>query len=255
MNPYYSGLGIARCLYGCGVDVYALTAERDAPVLRSRYFTRSYEVPNSRDQPEQLCKRLLEIQSQFGQRPVLFPTRDLDVLFLQEYQEALSPHYLLPQRDDSQILRLIDKLELAQEATRLKIPTPLTVSCSSTAELDRHIATLQFPIIVKPRFAYQWRRKGVWQRVGPKRRSLWNRRPAAAQYDQLAAFTSEVLLQRYVPGNDNDIVVCGCYVAREGKMLGHLLVASCGRIRRLSAPDRSWKPATSAEFSLRRQLC
>ncbi|MDQ3189306.1 MAG: hypothetical protein M3Q28_10470 [Pseudomonadota bacterium] len=222
MNPYYSGLGIARSLFGCGVDVYALASARDAPGLMSRYFTRSYEVPNGRDRPEQLCKRLLEIRSEFGLRPVLFPTRDLDVLFLQEYQEALSPHYLLPQRDNSEILRLIDKLELAREATRLKIPTPLTVSCGSPAELERHIATLQFPIIVKPRFAYQWRRKGVWQRAGSQKAIIVkSAAELRAQYDQLAVFSSEVLLQRYVPGDDNDIVVCGCYVAREGKMLGH----------------------------------
>jgi len=222
MNPYYNGLGIARSFYGCGVDVYALTSERDAPGLRSRYFIRSYEVPNGRDEPEQLCKRLLQIQSEFSQRPVLFPTRDLDVLFLQDYQEALSPHYLLPQHRDSQILRLIDKLELAREATRLNIPTPLTVSCSSAAELDRHIATLQFPVIVKPRFAYQWRRKGVWQQVGSQKAVIVeSAAELRAQYERLAVFSSEVLLQRYVPGNDNDIVMCGCYVSREGKMLGH----------------------------------
>ena len=222
MNPYYNGLGIARSFYGCGVDVYALTSERDAPGLRSRYFIRSYEVPNGRDEPEQLCKRLLEIQSEFSQRPVLFPTRDLDVLFLQDYQEALSPHYLLPQHRDSEILRLIDKLELAREATRLNIPTPLTVSCSSAAELDRHIATLQFPVIVKPRFAYQWRRKGVWQQAGSQKAVIVeSAAELRTQYDRLAVFTSEVLLQRYVPGNDDDIVMFGCYVSREGKMIGH----------------------------------
>src|SRR5438309_6379157 len=55
MNPYYSGIGIARSLYGRGVQVLALTSERGAPGARSSYFDGVYLVPNGRDEPEQLC--------------------------------------------------------------------------------------------------------------------------------------------------------------------------------------------------------
>src|SRR5262245_2402226 len=101
MNPYYSGIGIGRALHGKKVAVYALTSERDAPGARSRYFTGVYDVPNGRDAPQQLCERLIELQEGCVQRPVLFPTRDLDVLFLHDYRDVLSRHYILPQPDET----------------------------------------------------------------------------------------------------------------------------------------------------------
>jgi len=62
----------------------------------------------------------------------------------------------------------------------------------------------------------------VWQQVGSQKAVIVeSAAELRAQYERLAVFSSEVLLQRYVPGNDNDIVMCGCYVSREGKMLGH----------------------------------
>lgn len=222
MNPYYSGLGIARSLHGRGVRVYALTSEPDAPGVRSRYFHGVYQVPNGRDEPEKLRDRLLELRAKHAERPVLFPTRDFDVLFLHEFREALVPAYVLPQPGNTPILRMMDKLELAMVAKAQGIPTPMTAACSSAAELERHIATLRFPVVVKPRFAYQWRRKGSWEKVGAAKALIIScAEEMRAQYRRLAEVTAEVLLQEYVAGDDADIVVCCCYVNRHGELLGH----------------------------------
>ena len=118
MNPYYSGVGIARSLQGYGVAVFALTSEPNAPGARSRHFNDVLVVPNGRDEPEQLCQRLLEIAADYvhGPKPIIFPTRDFDIVFLHEYREALEPHFLLPQPGDSSIIRMMDKYELAMVA-------------------------------------------------------------------------------------------------------------------------------------------
>jgi D-aspartate ligase len=222
MNAYYSGLGIARSLHGLGMRVYALTSEPDAPGLRSRYFHGSYEVPNGRDEPERLRDRLIEVRAGFPEHPVLFPTRDFDVLFLHEYREALAAAYVLPQPADSPILRMMDKLELATVAKQQGIPTPTTVVCRSAAELEREIATLRLPVIVKPRFAYQWRRKGLWEKLGAAKAIIVeSAEELRLQYRRLSEVTSEIMLQQYVAGNDRDIVVCCCYVNRDGELLGH----------------------------------
>jgi len=133
MNPYYSGLGIARSLYGRGVRVYALAWERDAPGLRSRYFHGVHQVPNGRDEPERLLDRLLDIRSRHAERPVLFPTRDFDLLFLHEHRETLAPHYVLPQPEDSPILRMMDKFELATVARARGIPNAALPSGAKAA--------------------------------------------------------------------------------------------------------------------------
>jgi len=222
MNPYYSGVGIARSLRACGVPVYGLASERDAPGARSRYFHRIYDVPNGRDEPERLRDRLLEIRSAHSQRPVLFPTRDTDVVFLHDYRQWLADAYLLPQPQHSPILRMMDKAELATVASAEGIATPKTVVCSSSQDLARHVTALQFPVVVKPRFAYQWRRKGLWKRVGAAKAILiQSPDELRACYQRLADASPEVLVQEYVVGGDSDIVICGCYVDRNGVLLGH----------------------------------
>jgi predicted ATP-grasp superfamily ATP-dependent carboligase len=221
MNAYYSGLGIARSLHGAGMQVYALTSERDVPGIRSRYFRGIYEVPNGRDEPERLRDRLLELRTSFAERPVLFPTRDFDVLFLHEYRDALAAAYVLPQPADSPIVRIMDKLELATVAEEQGIPTPTTMVCRSAAELEEAIPRLRFPVVMKPRFAYQWRRKGTWEKVGAKAIITQSADELRLQCRRLAELTPDIMLQEYVAGDDRDIVVCCCYVNREGKLLGY----------------------------------
>jgi D-aspartate ligase len=222
MNPYYSGLGIARSLRSSGVAVYALTSERDTPGTRSRCFRGVFEVPNGRDEPERLRDRLIELSRAVPKPPILFPTRDFDVLFLHEYRDALAPGYVLPQPAGSSILRIMDKLELARIAEEQGIRVPATLVCRSAAELERELPGLRFPVILKPRFAYQWRRSGLWEKVGGvKAIIVESADELRAQYHRLSAFQPEVLLQRYVSGHDDDIVVCGCYVNRDGQLLGY----------------------------------
>lgn len=222
MNPHHSGLGIARSLAGRGIPVFALTWERDAPGVRSRYFAGLIDVPNGRDEPEALCKRLIEVGRSQAERPVIFPTRDFDVIFLHEHHDALAPYYRLPQRRESPIIRVMDKLELAQVARRLGIATPATETCNSPEQLDRLIDELRFPVVLKPRFAYQWRRQGVWTKVGAQKAIIAETPDALRMYyGRVAGATSEVLLQEYVSGADSEIVVCCCYVDRNGVLRGY----------------------------------
>jgi D-aspartate ligase len=222
MNPYYSGLGIARSLHGRGIRVYALSSERDAPGARSRYFHGVYEVPNGRDEPERLRDRLLELRAGHAQPPVLFPTRDFDVLFLERYRDTLAEVYALPQPENSPILRMMDKFELAAVAKARGIPTPMTAVCSTPQELELQISKLRFPVVMKPRFAYQWRRKGLWEKVGAAKAILVaSPDELRARYRRLSDAVPEILLQEYVAGHDRDIVVCCCYVGRGGELLGH----------------------------------
>ncbi|HXG22088.1 MAG TPA: hypothetical protein VNN62_23785 [Methylomirabilota bacterium] len=222
MNLYYTGIGIARNLYGYGVRVYGLSSEKDAPGVKSRFFDGVYEVPNGRDEPEALYRRLLEIREHYTTPPVIFPTRDFDILFLHQYREQLAPFYRLPQPQDQTIPRILDKLETALVAERCHIPIPKTVVCTSVSDLEEKSRSLDFPLVVKPRFAYQWRHKGTWEKVGARKAFLVR---AANQlrdeYRQLTTVTQEILLQEYIEGEDSDIVVCCCYIDQRGKLLGY----------------------------------
>ena len=222
MNPYYSGLGIARSLACAGVPVYALTCDRNTPGARSRYFAGIYEVPDGRDQPERLRDRILQIRRQHEQRPVLFPTRDFDLLFLHEHRNALGAAYRLPQPEGASLVRTMDKYELAQVAASVGIPTPATAVVGSMDELERLMPGLRFPLVIKPRFAEHWRRNGLWQRVGASKAIIVGTpEELRSRYCALSALTPELLVQTYVSGLDADIAVCCCYISQGGELLGH----------------------------------
>lgn len=222
MNLYYTGLGIARNLHGHGVKVYGLTSEKHAPGVRSHLFDGLYEIPDGRNEPEALCQRLLEIRGRHRVAPVIFPTRDFDVLFLHQYRDRLSPTYAIAQPNGSVIPLLLDKFELAQFAHAHGIATPQTLICRSTENFKQQIHTLRFPLVTKPRFAYQWRREGAWKKVGA-RKAIFIESLAhfENEYAQLEQVTDELLVQEYIPGNDSDIVVCCCYFDKSGELLGY----------------------------------
>jgi D-aspartate ligase len=222
MNPYYSGLGIARCLRQTGISVYALTSEPNVPGARSRHFEQVFMAPNSRNEPEALCRFLIEKASGFRSPPVLFPTRDLDVIFLDQYHDALAPGYLLPQSRESPILRMMDKLELASVAKKLQLPTPETAICGTAAEIDQACMGMPFPLIAKPRFAYQWRSEGLWEKVGAQKAFVVQTPEELRRlYERLAPVSPEILIQEYIPGEDTDIVVYCVYVGRDGEPKGY----------------------------------
>jgi len=221
MNLYYTGIGIARNLDGLGVDVFGLSSEPDAPGRHSRFFRHVYTVPNSRDEPRALYERLMQIRQEHALAPVVFPTRDADVLFLHNYADPLSQHYCLPPSREPAAL-LMDKLRLAALAQERDIAAPKTVVCSSEVDLERAAATFAFPLVIKPRRAEEWRGRGAWEEVGARKAILVDT-PAQLrdEYRKVAAVSREVLLQEYVAGEDSDIVVCCCCIGRDGRWLGH----------------------------------
>jgi len=220
MNTYYTGIGIARNLYGYGIEVCGLSSEADAPGVRSRFFKRIYRVPNDRDEPESLCRQLLELRRQHNADPVIFPTRDFDVMFLENYRRRLEPLYRIPQNPAAE--HLLDKLSLFKLAKDNDIAVPETRVCSSLEEIDREARTMRFPLVVKPRVAAQWRRKGAWSAVGARKAFLVeSAEELRAQYTQISSISPEVMIQEYVNGDDTDIAVCCGFMDAEHELTAH----------------------------------
>jgi D-aspartate ligase len=217
MNTYYTGIGIARNLRRYGVDVYGLTSETDAPGVRSRFFKGIYSVPNGRDEPQALCEKLVELRKHHHDAPVIFPTRDFDVMFLHNHRLQLSSLYRLPQHASLECL--LDKLALFNVASTHGIDVPSTAVCNSLQDIEAALPMLRFPVVVKPRIATQWRREGTWKAVGARKAFLVeSAEELRDEYARISAASSEIMIQEYIQGSDSDIAVCCCYVDTRGEM-------------------------------------
>jgi predicted ATP-grasp superfamily ATP-dependent carboligase len=212
-------LGIGRCLRGLNVD--ALAWETAIPGARSRHFRHVHRVPSSADEPGELCRWLLAAKDRYPERPVIFPTRDFDVVFLHRHREQLAPFYRLPPAGWRATDMFLDKLETAKVADAAGVPTPRTAGCSSLEDLERQLPHLRFPLVVKPRCAYQWRGSAAWTKVGGRKAFLVENADQLREELRQIGEVSEVLLQEFVAGVDADIVTFSCYMGPGGEALGY----------------------------------
>src|SRR5271166_1799032 len=220
LNLFHSGLAIARDLAGRDVRVIGLSADR------SIYgnFTRFCEVrfvPNSQEQPERLAEVLLGLTSELS-GSVIFPTRDADVLFLDRYREELSEHYRLAIPPHDCLLRVMDKHALASIAEKSGTPVPRTARVSCATELRRVEMEVGFPCVLKPVYAVSWRSGEGWIKVGARKAILVdNQQQLEREYRVVSSVDPDVLIQRWIPGSAEQIVVCGGYVSRGGEPLAY----------------------------------
>ncbi len=222
LNPCYSGIGIARNLHPYSIDVYGLAASDTVPGRHSRFFRDIYSIPDSHDREDALCTRLIHLRGLHPRPPVLFPTRDFDVLFLHKYRKELSPFYIIPQPAGDSIVRLLDKLETALIADKHGIPAPKTASLSLSGNIDEQLSAFIYPLILKPRSSYIWRDKAIWRTLGARKAIIIDSYDhLRSELPQLAAAGDEVLVQEYIGGSDSNIAVCGCYIGPDNRQLGY----------------------------------
>src|SRR5262249_42238897 len=164
--------------------------------------------------------RLIELRRRHNEAPVIFPTRDFDVMFLHDHRQELRSLYRLPQ--NSAVEFLLDKLTLFRIAREHCIPVPVTVVCSSIAEIDAQAQLLRFPQVVKPRIAAQWREKGTWEAVGARKALLVeSAEELRAEYLRISSISPEIMLQQYVDGADSDVAVCCCFMNAKQEMAAY----------------------------------
>jgi len=220
LNMYYSGLGIARDLAGRGLLVVGLSAKREA----YGNFTRCCEVrtaPDSGAQPEQLRAYLLEARNEL-EGAVVFPTRDLDVLFLDRYRLDLEPYYRLALPPTEVLERVLDKYALAQVAQGAGVPVPRSCVVNSEKDLARVADEVGFPCVGKPVSSVHWRQGGGWEKVGGRKAFLaQDAEELRAEFQRVSAAHPSLLIQEWIPGSTRQIVVMGGYLDENAEPLGY----------------------------------
>lgn len=221
LNMSYAGLGVARNLASKGVSVIGLTSEPGSAGALTRFCKAIHQTPNGRDEPEALCQRLLELAEIQRQPIVIFPTRDFDIFFLEAFRSKLEPAFILPQPPIEVINRVMDKFVLADIASRAGIAVPWTRHYQNARDLAADLDHIALPVVIKPRFAYQWRRKGTWEKIGARKAVIvYTRQMLKEELDQIFIVDQDILLQEFIPGDDRDISLCCCYMSRQLEMLG-----------------------------------
>jgi D-aspartate ligase len=220
LNLFYTGLGIAHNLRGYGLRVIGLSADRQAHGRFSR-FCEARHSPNSQENPAELKNYLLGLAGEL-QGAIIFPTRDADVLFLDHYREELEQHFRLsiPPRDC--LLKVVDKGRLVETAVGASVPVPRTLVVTTREDIVRVGDAVGYPCVVKPVRSADWRGGENWDKVGGRKAFLvQNVVELETEYAQIASVTPEMLIQEWIPGRPDQIVILGGYVGEEGEPLAY----------------------------------
>jgi len=144
-----NSLGVIRSLARVGVPSIAAAMSPQEIALHSRYPVRKLCLPPTpRDGAEQrLLELLLDLREH---RPVLIPSSDRYVVFMQRHRRALAERFNFCLPSDELITALIDKALETELIARSGIALPKTarVLPEDPAELVR---LLGLPLIIKPR--------------------------------------------------------------------------------------------------------
>lgn len=218
LNLFYSGLGIARDLAGRGVRVIGLSAHRGIYGNRSRYCEVLF-CPNSQEEPRQLAEFLLRKGPEL-QGAVIFPTRDADVMFLDDFREELERWYRLAIPPRRCLRRATDKGLLVQAALQAGVPVPRTVTVQNAKDLAHVPHEVGFPCVVKPVSSVHWRVGGNWDLVGGKKGFRINDfQELCSEYQRLTAIHPQLLVQEWIAGPVDHIAVLGGYVGDNSQPL------------------------------------
>jgi predicted ATP-grasp superfamily ATP-dependent carboligase len=116
----------------------------------------------------------------------------------------------------------MNKHALAMAAQGAGIPVPRTALVSSQADLQRVEMEVGFPCVLKPVVAADWRGSENWRKVGARKAIRVNdREELEREYTLLSEIDREVLVQQWIPGSSNQIVVLGGYVGSGGELVDY----------------------------------
>lgn len=215
MNLHHSGLGIARSLGPLGVAIYGVGAY-DFHGNYSKYvdYRRS---PDSLLEPVELTQFLVDLARTIGTKAVILPTRDHDIAYLLKYRSTLEEHFIVPLADDSVLERAMNKDTCFEVARNCGLSLPTSKTVANEVELESAIRQIDFPAILKPLYARQWRRPIIWDLVGKQKALLFEKSAdLKAAYARIREHEPVATVQQYIPGPEENLVVFGSYCNSDG---------------------------------------
>jgi D-aspartate ligase len=227
-----TGIAAARALGRRGVDVIGVSSDDNPPAAHSRLF-RYRRGPLYWDW-EGARTFYRELGDELGQRAVVLPTGDPNVLFLSAFREELEERFRFLIPPAQSLEQIASKRAFAGLARDLGLPLPRTVIPHDRAELEGLARTLRFPCVLKPEYNTLWRSPAA-QAAGlaqTKAVPAGDLQALLAEYDRLAPIDDRLVVQEMVQGPDENHFEYHAMIDADGKLRAEF----AGRKVRLAPP-------------------
>lgn len=145
----HGGLSIVRSLARRGIHIAVLTYNTDEPGLASKYIDEWERCPHPNEDEDAFVEFLLARVDRW-EGALIAPTNDHYATALSRQADRLEPHYRLavPPWETARIF--IEKDRTYALAEECGVDYPRLVRAREADDLDEALATLRFPMMVKP---------------------------------------------------------------------------------------------------------
>jgi predicted ATP-grasp superfamily ATP-dependent carboligase len=175
-------------------------------------------APDSRHQPEALAEYLVRLGQELGDKSVLYPTRDDDVIFLNRFRKELEAYFSLVIAPEAALEASLNKWKTFLAARRAQVPAPRAWMIENERDLDRVAGEAAFPCVLKTLSAHHWRQGVNWQIVGARKAfPVHSEAELRAEYREIGRADKRALLQEMIPGADDALLIVACYVDRRSR--------------------------------------
>lgn len=210
-------INVVRALGRRGVSVHVVSEYANPPASFSRYCRGFTRIPGFTKAPEATVGALIDLARQLGDKPILFPTADPDLQMVTNWRSQLDVHFDIPIARPELVATLTDKHRFAALAARHGFPVPTTHTLDGVTDLERFAAELDYPVIIKPADTLMWARPEVAHVVGSLKALItWTPEEFEKACRPLIPYAGDLLVQRYIPGDDDQYYDLQAYLDRDG---------------------------------------
>ncbi len=209
---YYIGLSIIRCLGRQGVHVVACDYDlKNSYGAKSKYISEFLEIKELAEVNEVTLTKLLQFGKAQAEKPVLLPSHDKYVEFIDRYYDKLSEYFLISQAPNSLNSKLMDKVVLHKIASEHGVLVPESFSVDEENLLEK-VEKIGYPCIIKPSDTVEFTkvfRSKVFLCENPKK--------LQEGIEKAKKHNVEVFVQQIIPGFDDHMLTYDYYINKQGK--------------------------------------
>ncbi|CDZ74241.1 hypothetical protein ING2D1G_0040 [Peptoniphilus sp. ING2-D1G] len=213
---YYIGLSVVRNLGRKGVSVTTVDYE-DHNYGVSKYVRERLIAPHYQKQEKELVEFLINYAKKQAYKPVLFPTADLYVEFMEDNYDELKNYYLWPNDKKGLQKKLMDKQSLLEFTEPLGIKTPEIIPMDDENLIFRVNNEIGYPCIVKPKdsmpFVNKYRSK-VFR--------IHDEEELMEKIEMCKRDGQEVFVQKIIMGPESNCYSFDVYMDKKGEAVSYL---------------------------------
>ena len=220
---YYIGLSLIRCLGREGINVVAVDYSKKGTYgFSSKYISEKIIMPHYKNEEEAFLQALIHYAKKQKFPPVLFPSADQYVEFIDAHLDVLRQYFLINQTEQGLFTRTMEKDSLDVMAQEYGIKVPKTFPDTEENLIQKVEKEIGYPCLVKPSDSTEF--------VKTFRRKLFEvhtREELKATLQKSKDKNLEVIVQELVPGFDDHMYTFDAYLNQDAKvthwLTGHKL--------------------------------